>query len=905
MLVSPVLRVNEAARTGDVHELRRVLDAHFGEKRATLLNSRTDGAPPLITAARNGNLAIVQALVDDYDVDVEQEGTVKIDEDLIECCTPLWMASLGGHVTIVRCLIDRKAEVNHTTLTNSTPLRAASFNGHTEVVRCLLSNGADVNMRNQDGNTCVMVACWNGHRGTFSLLRNSGARVDVRDKQGFTMIHCATAANNLSLLQELLFSGSDVNARTSEGITPLMLACEKNNPDVVLLLLQRCARVDEASEKGLSAVHFCCLSNSIASLHHLIDYKANLAAATDRGSTPLMLACAKGYGPLASALLANMAKPDTELGRTTASRGADLDVGNENGETCLMMACEKGSSEIARILLDEGADPGVADKNGTTALMIACRRGQERIVSLLLKKNVQVDARNGDGDTALHVGLKSYRDTDGHRKCLQLLLATGASLDIKNNAGETAVVVGLKKKTWSGKALELLFSQGVALPTDLRDATGDGVFHKCARAGDHQFMTSLMTSDSQGPLDKNGDGDTALRAAALEGSVAMVRTLMDSTRGFSVQDKVEALELLGVGQLAEEVARDWDTKSVVSLWQEAMSLRRQHGLSLPPSEPQEFPLQYFQEARSAGELAGFQLSPSALSAQALRICDRSLGRAHSRLPAFLGTIGERFAQIGEFGRSLNIWRYVLELQLENVRHATRGADDVLNTFRCFADAFGFVLSRSVHVLDFTIVQEVSKRALEGLRASPALQEARDKMLSYTVHYLAAMINIASGDREWLAAMETTQAFVRMSPRTTAGATLLHLAASSATEEISSLKEHLHFPSPRLCHVLIDAGIDVNAMDSKGNTALHAVLTRGHSEWDVLCCLLDAGSHIDARNSSGKSAADLARCDKVRERIRISERVASLQCLTARVLVKEKVPLSGVLPSRLEAFVKLH
>ena len=131
--MSPVLRVSEAARTGDVPELKRVLDGVSVPKRDFLLKTRTDGATPLIIAARNGNTAIVQCLLDEYDVDLEQEGTVKIDGDLIECCTPLWMASLGGHLAIVRLLLERGAEVNHTTLTNSTPLRAASFNGHTEV----------------------------------------------------------------------------------------------------------------------------------------------------------------------------------------------------------------------------------------------------------------------------------------------------------------------------------------------------------------------------------------------------------------------------------------------------------------------------------------------------------------------------------------------------------------------------------------------------------------------------------------------------------------------------------------------------------------------------------------------------------------------------------------------------
>lgn len=34
----------------------------------------------------------------------------------------------------------------------------------------------------------------------------------------------------------------------------------------------------------------------------------------------------------------------------------DINVGNENGEICLMMVCEKGSVDIVWILFDEGVD---------------------------------------------------------------------------------------------------------------------------------------------------------------------------------------------------------------------------------------------------------------------------------------------------------------------------------------------------------------------------------------------------------------------------------------------------------------------------------------------------------------------------------------------------------------------
>lgn len=476
---------------------------------------------------------------------------------------------------------------------------------------------------------------------------------------------------------------------------------------------------------------------------------------------------------------------------------------------------------------------------------------------------------------------------------------------LQNSSGDTPITIALKSKAWCGQAFELLHARGLELSTSLQDSTGDTVFHKCARSGDLSSLTHLLALDSRGPLQKNQDGDTALRAAALEGSEAMTRTLINTVSGFSMKDKVEALELLGVGLLAKEISRDWDISAVVGFWQESLGLRRTHGLALPNVAPREFPLEYFLEAKLPSDLTSFESNPSCVTAQALQICDRVLGNNHSRLPSLLGTIGERFAQIGEFCRSLNIWLYVLEIQLESLSSSPEAVEDVLNTFRCFADAFGFVLSRSGSVLQFRTVHRVVKSALKGLKTYPALYEARDKMMVYLLHYLSAMLEVASAEHDLVVAVETAKVVARSGLRSTTGSTLLHLAANSKTEEISSLKEHLHFPSLRVCELLLDSGIDLNAVDSDRNTALHVLLTKGHAERDVLCCFLNSGAHLDARNSSGKTVLDLARCEKVQRVIHAADHVPGLQCLAARKIMEQKMQYEGIVPKRLESFIQLH
>lgn len=63
--------------------------------------------------------------------------------------------------------------------------------------------------------------------------------------------------------------------------------------------------------------------------------------------------------------------------------------------------------------------------------------------------------------------------------------------------------------------------------------------------------------------------------------------------------------------------------------------------------------------------------------------------------------------------------------------------------------------------------------------------------------------------------------------------------------------------------------------------------------------------MDARNCSGKTILDLARCEKVRRVIQAADHVPGLQCLAARKIMREKMHFEGIVPKRLESFIQMH
>lgn len=69
----------------------------------------------------------------------------------------------------------------------------------------------------------------------------------------------------------------------------------------------------------------------------------------------------------------------------------DLDIQNNDGFTCLMVACQNRIPSAAKLLLQKGANPNVKDNKGCTPLDVAIKTKQADLVEFLL----QYDAKNG------------------------------------------------------------------------------------------------------------------------------------------------------------------------------------------------------------------------------------------------------------------------------------------------------------------------------------------------------------------------------------------------------------------------------------------------------------------------------------------------------------------------------
>ena len=114
--------------------------------------------------------------------------------------TPFLRAALAGDIAVMRLLLDRSADPNIPTFSNTTALMAAagvnwsvgqtyteSKEGPMEAVKLCMEKGADVNAINAMGFTALTGAVNRGSDDIVEFLVKHGARMDVKDKEGRTL----------------------------------------------------------------------------------------------------------------------------------------------------------------------------------------------------------------------------------------------------------------------------------------------------------------------------------------------------------------------------------------------------------------------------------------------------------------------------------------------------------------------------------------------------------------------------------------------------------------------------------------------------------------------------------------------------------------------------------------------
>ena len=114
--------------------------------------------------------------------------------------------------------------------------------------------------------------------------------------------------------------------------------------------------------------------------------------------------------------------------------GVDVNTTNMQGQTALFAAIESGNVEVVQALLSHGVEVNVTDHVGQTVLFAAEKGGNLHIVEALLNLGVDVKATDWLGQTALFAAVEY-----GNVEVVQALLNHGVDVNVTDKKGQTAL----------------------------------------------------------------------------------------------------------------------------------------------------------------------------------------------------------------------------------------------------------------------------------------------------------------------------------------------------------------------------------------------------------------------------------------------------------------------------------
>jgi len=230
LFVSPVpaQEIHHAVRQGDTEKVSVLLQTnpkivHFKDAR---------GRTPLFVASLEGHLDMAQLLISN-NADVHARDAYGD--------TPLYHAILAGHREILELLIGHGANINEV-MEEGTPLSLAIYRDHIVVAQTLIKMGADVNLRMKNGETVLHHAAEKGDKAFIELLIHADADVNARTRYDVTPLHIAAVYGHTEAAEELIESGAHVDAKSSYAGTPLHQANAAAHDEMVELLLAKEAK---------------------------------------------------------------------------------------------------------------------------------------------------------------------------------------------------------------------------------------------------------------------------------------------------------------------------------------------------------------------------------------------------------------------------------------------------------------------------------------------------------------------------------------------------------------------------------------------------------------------------------------------------------------------------------------
>ena len=187
----------------------------------------TVSSNPLVQAALNNDLEDVKARV-------MMRAKVNVRDKAYDGISPLHAAIENGNIEMVQFLLDRGAKTNIRDFQKRTPLMMMDEDATPELLQLMLHYGAKTTLIDKEGNTLLMHFAEYNQPEILRYLLTSGIPINAKNKDGETALTIAADNDQVETVKLLLEAGADANLADNESET----AIEKtSNAEVKSLLI--------------------------------------------------------------------------------------------------------------------------------------------------------------------------------------------------------------------------------------------------------------------------------------------------------------------------------------------------------------------------------------------------------------------------------------------------------------------------------------------------------------------------------------------------------------------------------------------------------------------------------------------------------------------------------------------
>lgn len=353
--------------------------------------------------------------------------------------------------TSLSTLLEQLVEF-HQTETGPERLVREAAQGHTDVVKDIITKFPDKVDQKSSGKTALQVASHQGHKDIVQLLLGAGARLELQDDDGDTALHYSSFGNQADVMELLLQKGANINALNNGECSTLHVAVNKQHLDCVRVLLKWKANVNIQDAYGDTALHDAIGKDNLEILDLLVNYPGiDFTLKNKRGFNVLHHAALKGNNTATEKILqkcrqiVDMKKDDgfaplhlaalnghRDVTNTLLATGqADIEIRNNRQQTPLLLAVSQGHAGLMELLVSKGADVNVEDEDGDTCLHLA-----------LMRQTVSTEREDSPILTAIRSQLGMSEEEDSSGVTIACYLAQqGANLNCRNHTGKTPLDV--------------------------------------------------------------------------------------------------------------------------------------------------------------------------------------------------------------------------------------------------------------------------------------------------------------------------------------------------------------------------------------------------------------------------------------------------------------------------------